>query len=43
MKTSDLLDADEVTVVAPGSGKMNELQAAVGLAQIGHVDEVLRK
>ena len=34
--------ADEVTVVAPGiNGKMNEFQAAVGLAQLGHIDEAL--
>jgi dTDP-4-amino-4,6-dideoxygalactose transaminase len=33
--------ADEVTVVAPGiNGKMNELQAAVGLAQLKHMDSV---
>lgn len=31
--------ADEVTVVAPGiNGKMNEFQAAVGLAQLQHID-----
>ena len=34
--------ADEVTVVAPGiNGKMNELQAAIGLAQIKHIDRAL--
>lgn len=34
--------ADEVTVVAPGiNGKMNEFQAAVGLAQIKHIDSAL--
>jgi dTDP-4-amino-4,6-dideoxygalactose transaminase len=34
--------ADEVTVVAPGiNGKMNEFQAAVGLAQLKHMDSVL--
>lgn len=34
--------ADEVTVVAPGiNGKMNEFQAAVGLVQLQHVDQVL--
>jgi dTDP-4-amino-4,6-dideoxygalactose transaminase len=36
--------ADEVTVVAPGiNGKMNELQAAIGLLQLGHVAEETRK
>lgn len=36
--------ADEVTVVAPGiNGKMNELQAAVGLVQLKHIDNVLEK
>jgi dTDP-4-amino-4,6-dideoxygalactose transaminase len=31
--------ADEVTVVAPGSnGKMNELQAALGLLQLKHIE-----
>jgi len=34
--------ADEVTVVAPGiNGKMNEFQAAVGLAQLKHIDNAL--
>jgi len=34
--------ADEVTVVAPGiNGKMNEFQAAVGLAQLKHIDRVI--
>lgn len=34
--------ADEVTVVAPGiNGKMNELQAAIGLAQLKHIDDAL--
>lgn len=34
--------ADEVTVVAPGiNGKMNELQAAIGLAQLMHIDAAL--
>lgn len=34
--------ADEVTVVAPGTnGKMNELQAALGIVQLRHVDEAL--
>jgi dTDP-4-amino-4,6-dideoxygalactose transaminase len=33
---------DEVTVVAPGiNGKMNEFQAAVGLAQLNHMGSVL--
>lgn len=33
---------DEVTVVAPGiNGKMNEFQAAVGLAQLKHIDTAL--
>jgi len=36
--------ADEVTVVAPGiNGKMNEFQAAVGLAQLKHIDSALAK
>jgi len=35
---------DEVTVVAPGiNGKLNEVQAAIGLLQLKHVDEALRK
>jgi dTDP-4-amino-4,6-dideoxygalactose transaminase len=35
--------ANEVTVVAPGiNGKMNELQAAVGLLQLKHIDAQLR-
>jgi dTDP-4-amino-4,6-dideoxygalactose transaminase len=35
---------DEVTVVAPGiNGKMNEFQAAVGLAQLKHIDSALAK
>jgi len=34
--------ADEVTVVAPGiNGKMNEIQAAIGLLQLKHVDRAL--
>jgi len=34
--------ADEITVVAPGiNGKMNEFQAAVGLAQLKHIDNAL--
>lgn len=33
--------ADEVTIVAPGiNGKMNELQAAIGLMQLKHMPEV---
>jgi len=33
---------DEVTVVAPGiNGKMSELNAAVGLLQLQHIDDVL--
>jgi dTDP-4-amino-4,6-dideoxygalactose transaminase len=36
--------ADEVTVVAPGTnGKMNELQAALGVVQLRHVDEEIRR
>lgn len=35
---------DEVTVVEPGiNGKMSELQAALGLAQLRHVDEALSR
>jgi len=34
--------ADEVTVVAPGiNGKMSEINAAFGLLQLQHIDEVL--
>lgn len=34
--------ADEVTVVAPGiNGKMNELQAALGLLQLKHIDNAI--
>jgi dTDP-4-amino-4,6-dideoxygalactose transaminase len=34
--------ADEVTVVAPGTnGKMNELQAALGVVQLRHVDAAI--
>jgi dTDP-4-amino-4,6-dideoxygalactose transaminase len=34
--------ADEVTIVAPGiNGKMNEFQAALGLLQLTHFDEVM--
>ncbi|HOW72115.1 MAG TPA: DegT/DnrJ/EryC1/StrS family aminotransferase [Phycisphaerae bacterium] len=36
--------ADEVTVVAPGTnGKMNELQAALGIVQLRHVDVEIAK
>lgn len=36
--------ADEVTVTAPGiNGKMNEIQAAMGLLQLKHIDAVLDK
>ncbi|RRO02311.1 DegT/DnrJ/EryC1/StrS family aminotransferase [Pectobacterium aquaticum] len=36
--------ADEVTVVAPGiNGKMNEIQAAFGLLQLGYIDDALLK
>ena len=36
--------ANEVTVVAPGiNGKMNELQAAIGLLQLKHVNASLRQ
>lgn len=35
---------DEETVVAPGvNGKMNEFSAALGLLQLQHIDEVLRR
>lgn len=35
---------DEVTVVAPGiNGKMSELNAAVGLLQLQHIDEALQR
>lgn len=35
---------DEVTVVAPGiNGKMSEINAAFGMLQLKHVDEVLRQ
>jgi len=34
--------ADEVTIVAAGiNGKMNEIQAAMGLAQLGHMDTLI--
>ncbi|KWT85754.1 MULTISPECIES: DegT/DnrJ/EryC1/StrS family aminotransferase [unclassified Variovorax] len=33
---------DEVTVVAPGiNGKMNELQSAIGLLQLAHIDDAI--
>jgi dTDP-4-amino-4,6-dideoxygalactose transaminase len=36
--------ADETTVVAPGTnGKMNELQSALGLVQLKHVGESMRR
>ncbi len=36
--------ADEVTIVGPGTnGKMNELQAALGLVQLRHVDGAIAK
>lgn len=36
--------ADEVTVVGPGiNGKMNELQAALGLLQLKHVDAAIAR
>ncbi len=36
--------ADEVTIVAPGTnGKMNELQAALGLVQLKYIDAEIRK
>lgn len=36
--------ADEVTVVAPGiNGKMNEIQAAFGLLQLGKIDAALAR
>ena len=35
---------DEVTVVAPGiNGKMSELNAAIGLLQLKHVDQAIEK
>jgi dTDP-4-amino-4,6-dideoxygalactose transaminase len=34
--------ADEVTVMAPGiNGKMNEVQAAFGLLQLKHIDDII--
>ncbi|WP_210397607.1 DegT/DnrJ/EryC1/StrS family aminotransferase [Motiliproteus sediminis] len=36
--------ADETTVIAPGiNGKMNEVQAAMGLLQLEHVDEAIMR
>lgn len=36
--------ANEITVIAPGTnGKMNELQAALGLVQLRHVDAAIAK
>lgn len=36
--------ADEVTVTAPGiNGKMNEIQAAMGLLQLKHIDQVIAR
>lgn len=36
--------ADELTVVAPGiNGKMNEIQAAFGLLQLKHIDDVINR
>jgi dTDP-4-amino-4,6-dideoxygalactose transaminase len=36
--------ADEVTVMAPGiNGKMNEVQAAIGLLQLKYADECIRR
>ncbi len=36
--------ADETTVIAPGiNGKMNEIQAAMGMLQLRHVDEVITR
>ena len=36
--------ADELTVVGPGiNGKLNEIQAAFGLLQLGYIDEVIRR
>jgi len=36
--------ADEVTVVAPGiNGKMSELNAAIGLLQLRHIDDAIAK
>ena len=36
--------ADEVTVMAPGiNGKMNEFQAALGLVQLKHINQVIER
>jgi dTDP-4-amino-4,6-dideoxygalactose transaminase len=36
--------ADEVTVMAPGiNGKMNEFSAALGITQLGYIDEVIKR
>ena len=36
--------ADEVTIMAAGiNGKMSEIQAAMGLAQLRHIDELIRQ
>ena len=36
--------ADETTVIAPGiNGKMNEIQAAMGMLQLRHVDEAIAR
>lgn len=36
--------ADETTVIAPGiNGKMNEIQAAMGVLQLGHVDKAISR
>lgn len=36
--------SDELTVIGPGiNGKMNEFQAALGLIQLKHIDEVISK
>ena len=51
MKTKQRIDylknfgfADEVTVMAPGiNGKMNEFQAALGLVQLQHIDQVIER
>lgn len=50
-KTKQLVDylknfgfADEVTVMAPGiNGKMSEINAAFGLLQLKHIDNVIKK
>jgi dTDP-4-amino-4,6-dideoxygalactose transaminase len=36
--------ADETTVIAPGiNGKMNEIQAAIGILQLKHVDQAIAR